>query len=303
MRVAQVRVAQVRGAREPSAQKRSAPERAALEWAAAVVGRAVESIAPFHPSSRTYGLELAGGGRVVLKLHRGRRKFDQEVRANGRFARPLGASPRLVAHAGDGRFWLLFQDAGHTAPAGSERDRAAGALLARLHGLDIADDDPISLIKALGLRARAAAAGAAGLVEEPTLEAVVECAASPWPAGLAPPHRVACHRDFAPYNWLTPRSRDGARGADPSELALIDWEHARPDSAATDLDRALGDPGVDADAFLDGYGRVDEGRAEELRRWAPVAALARIRWARDHGDLDLEHAGRQRLSSAVRPRT
>ncbi|MEO1696085.1 MAG: hypothetical protein AAFU73_02240 [Planctomycetota bacterium] len=232
-----------------------------------------------------------------LKVHEARRKFDQEVAAYESFAGPLGASPRLVARsvrAECGGYRLLFDDGGQWARPGAQRDRAAGALLARLHRLPVVDDDPVPLDEAIALRARAAAEGSAELVEDRVRDAVVARAEAPWPEGIPRARRVACHRDYAPYNWLT---RAEPAGDGSAELVLIDWEHARLDTGAADLDRALGSPGVDAAAFLQGYGPPSAALAEELARWTPIAALARIRWARDHGDQVLERAGRERIAS------
>lgn len=274
-----------------------------LAWAARALGgeiahaERVRRAGERGAENDVWRLERPGGPDVFLKRHGAQRRFDQEVRANELWAARLGASPRVLA--ADPRPRLVLFDAAPGAagsefgadPAASpERDRAAGALLARLHALPSTDDDPLPLPAAIARRARAWAERARGAVDEALIDAVVARCSAPWPDRLPVRPRVPCHRDFGPHNWLH----------GPDGLRVIDWEHALADAPAADIDRALGSPSVDGAAFLEGYGALDDPLAEELRRITPLSALAQVAWAAEHGDLERGLAGRARLAISIR---
>src|SRR5690606_14148538 len=98
---------------------------------------------------------------------------------------------------------------------------AAGRFLAALHQLEISDDDPLLLAEALIRRTESWRRRAA---LEPAQARVVD-EHGPRRELFAGVRRVPCHRDFTPGNWLW----------DGETLAVIDFEHARPDLALVDL--------------------------------------------------------------------
>ena len=103
--------------------------------------------------------------------------------------------------------------------------------------------------------------------------------------------RVPCHRDFGPHNWLV----------ECATLSVIDWEHARPDAAVTDLERATELMGPDPRrAFFEGYG-ADLTLLESplFRAQVAMAALARIAWAVPKANRAFEESGRARLAAAL----
>ena len=276
----------------------------ALAWAARALGvetRRTDRIRVAGESGAgndVWRLESAVGDAVFLKRHGAARRHAQEVRATALWASRLGASPRLIASDAKPRLALFEAAPGEPGEefradrsSSPLRDGAAGRLLARLHALPTADDDPVPLAAAIARRARAWAERARSALDAAVVDAVVARCAAPWPAALPPPRRVPCHRDFGPHNWLF----------GPAGLRVIDWEHAREDSAAADLDRALASPSVDGAAFLEGYGALAPSLAEELRRVTPLSALAQVAWAAERGDLERDRAGRARLAIALTP--
>jgi len=277
-----------------------------LAWAARALGveihraHRIRTAGEAGAGNDVWRLEVATGDPVFLKRHGAARRHAQEVRATELWASRLGASPRLLASDAKLRLALLGAAPGEPGeefradPSASPlRDAAAGAFLARLHALPSADDDPVPLAAAIARRARAWAERARGALDAAVVDAVVARCAAPWPADVPAPRRVPCHRDFGPHNWLF----------GPAGLRVIDWEHAREDSAAADVDRALASPSVDGAALLEGYGALAPSLAEELRRVTPLSALAQVAWAAERGDLERDRAGRARLALALtRPR-
>lgn len=243
----------------------------------------------------------AGTTTAILKAYRTRSKFDRERFALAGWGPALGGSvPRLLAVHETHPPALLIEhkpgrvDAPPTSGGATALHRASGAWLARLHALPHRDEDPLDLAAAYGRRARAWFARAAGRLPPATLDEarvrVEECL--PQLRGF---QRVPCHRDFTPRNWL----------AAGSELvAVIDFEHARPDLALADLVRLASrlwphHPDL-REAFLEGYG-VDSLPAC-LTGLELLEAIATVAWADEHGDPALAAAGwtvlRRNLRSA-----
>lgn len=277
------------------------PAPALLSFAAERLGpcEPVRELSWDHGESAVW--ELSGpGGRAVLKAHRQGRKFQQELSANRDWV-PQLARQSLPARAPDLLAWreeapraLLFafeegdlvQDLA-LEPA-TERDvhRRAGAYLAALHHLDIADTDPLSLADAFGQRLDAWSARATGIMPTDVIANVGARASEALPA-LERQVRRACHRDYTPRNWLL----DAAGG-----LVIIDFEHARPDLYLNDLERlhvGLWRSRPDLrEAFLHGYGRpLTDDELELLGRTAALGALSTVVWAREHGDHEFEAHG------------
>ena len=228
------------------------------------------------------------GGTAVVKQHAADRAFAQEQAALvGMYIE--GLMPRLFAHELRTRA-LVLEDLRGAPPgssAGAPIHRSAGAVLRQLHA-GPAPVDPLDLGNAVGERLDAAIAAARPLMAPSIIEA-----AGPWRERadlFAGEPRVACHRDFAPYNWLV--DVDGER------VRVVDFEHARPDHWLVDLVKLqtsawVEDPSL-RKAFLDGYGRrlepADEQRLELL---CLLHGLVTTTWAHRHGDRELSAQGRQ----------
>lgn len=266
--------------------------------------------------------EVAGAhGRAMLKHHAHQRKFEQEYRAYLEWGPAMGdAMPRLLSARESAPRGLLLQclpggpagrGAGDTALAvraeepeavvarrQREIHRSAGAWLARLHALPFRDDDAWTLGEALAARAQAWLERGKPYLPARTLEAIragVE-AALPILAGY---RRVPCHRDFTPRNWLV---------HDAGFLAVIDFEHARPDLELVDVLRLWSGCWQERpdlrEAFEDGYGRrFDEEEETLMARLAALDGVATVGWAEEHDDARFAEEGRallRRLGFRVR---
>lgn len=211
-------------------------------------------------------------GPVWIKQHGPGRGFAQERRGL-RWAAGLWA-PRLLAWDEAAGALLLGHLEGEAATPTPAVHHAAGAWLAQLHALPVADPDPVPLAEALHTRARRTLARAEGRVPEEALErARARLLAPQRGAGLG---RVPTHRDFTPQNW-----RMGAR------FGVLDFEHSALDHPLVDLVRLAGgvwlrDPSLKT-AFLEGYSRaLSPAEENELAalRWA--WALDTLSWGQRH---------------------
>lgn len=250
-----------------------------------------------------------GRTAAFIKVLRQPQKFAQERRAYRDWAPQLTSAPgpalvpTLLAESGALRALLLsalpgvlLERASLKAAQSLEAYRQAGAFLGALHRLPFRDDDPLPLGEATRRRARAWLARAEGLVQ-PELRAWVEgravaVAETLEQLGAA---RVPCHRDFAPRNWLVTTEK----GEGAVRLAVIDFEHSRPDFWLADLEKLCAS-GWDADseaAFWTGYGRtLTAAEWTLLEQRSALAALATVVWACEHGDAAFEAQGRAQLS-------
>lgn len=209
--------------------------------------------------SRVWRVETPEGVGF-LKRAPSMRAFQQETDALRVWAPalPAATAPRLLRTWPEERAFFMSEVAGAIPlPASPEAWGALGALLARLHALPCEPDDPLPLAEAYAQRAAAWSLG----LEVP--DALARRLRAPRPAP-----RVPCHRDVRPENaaW------DGAT------LALIDWEHARPDAALADLAGAIARaPNTACEAALRAaYGPVD---VHDLDAWAALGELATLAWA------------------------
>jgi hypothetical protein len=178
-------------------------------------------------------------------------------------------------------------------PAAEAVHREAGAWLARLHRLPVADDDPLPLTEAYHRRADAWIARARDRLPDATLRSVHGLLADALPHLDGRP-RVPCHRDMGPRNWLVAGGR---------LRAVIDFEHARPDVAEVDFARLATTawprrPELRV-AFLTAYREAD-GPADPDAPWVPgllaLEALGTVVWAVEHGDAPFELRGREALA-------
>lgn len=232
-------------------------------------------------STRVFGVGDVDGGAWIVKQYRAMRGFEQERRALAQwFARRthLGGArvPQLRAADADLAALIIERLPGDSVEAlgpGEALAHAAGRFLAALHELAVADDDPLAVAEALMRRTRAWLRRGA---LEPELARIV-AEHGPRPELFAGVHRVPCHRDFAPRNWLW----DGRR------LAVIDFEHARLDVGLGDLAKLHVDswsrqPGL-ATAFFCGYGRtLSDLERERLRALIVLHGVASLMWGREH---------------------
>jgi Ser/Thr protein kinase RdoA (MazF antagonist) len=90
----------------------------------------------------------------------------------------------------------------------------------------------------------------------------------------------ALHRDFTPRNWMA--------GPDGKLMSVIDFEHARWDVRAADLNRPwdhefLRNPRL-KDAFYDGYGGLPALLKEQIETLRTMLAFSTIVWATKVGD-------------------
>ena len=240
-------------------------------------------------------------GSAFLKRHRDRRKFDQERAAYVDWCPGLEAAATLLAATESPGPALLVQAAPGVPLAqldalsvDAERAhwRRAGAFLAALHALPHEDLDELPLPDAWARRAEAWGRRAADAITREEANAVLSLTRAPWPDTAEVPRRVPCHRDFTPRNWIVTEG----------SLAVIDFEHARPDWALVDLARAIEEipEGREdlASALWTGYGADRADFEAILPRALAAQALAKIAWAVEHGDARFERAGRELLRRA-----
>ena len=237
-------------------------------------------------------------GSAFLKRHRDRRKFDQEHAAYAEWCPGLGAAATLLA-ATESPGPALLVRAAPGAPLAqlsslsvdTERAhwRRAGAFLAALHALPHEDLDELPLPDAWSRRAESWVHRAGDAITREEANEVLSLTRAPWPDTAEVPRRVPCHRDFTPRNWIVTEG----------SLAVIDFEHARPDWALVDLARALEEVPEDreelAAALWSGYGADPAAFETLLPRAFAVQALAKIAWAVEHGDARFERSGRELL--------
>ena len=253
-----------------------------------------------HGASDVVRVTCAGGS-AFLKRHRDRRKFDQERAAYADWCPGLEAAATLLA-ATEAPGPALLVDAAPGVPLAQltslsvDTERAhwfrAGAFLAALHALPHEDEDELCLPDAWSRRAEAWVRRAGSTITREEADEVLSLTSAPWPETAELPRRVPCHRDFTPRNWIV---TDGS-------LAVIDFEHARPDWALVDLARALEEipEGRDdlVDALWAGYGTDRAALEAFLPRVLAAQAIAKIAWAREHGDARFERSGRELLRRA-----
>ena len=240
-------------------------------------------------------------GSAFLKRHKDRRKFDRERFAYADWCEGLEAAATLLAATGSPGPALLVQAAPgvplaelDSLPTDVERAHwfRAGAFLAALHALPHEDEDELSLPDAWVRRAEAWVRRAGSAITRTEAKGVLALARAPWPESNDLPRRVPCHRDFTPRNWIVTEG----------SLAVIDFEHARPDWALVDLARALEEVPESredlAAALWSGYGADRAPLETFLPRVFAVQAVAKIAWAAERGDAHFERSGRELLRRA-----
>ncbi|BCJ36672.1 hypothetical protein Athai_41750 [Actinocatenispora thailandica] len=283
-----------------------------LELLRGVLGRCVVEAdrSWSHGGARVLLVRDARGGRWVGKRHRDRDRYLAERDAYRRWVPALGdRAPRLRAADDDTGTLVLSAVAGRPDwPRGLTPtvQRQAGAALRRLH--EAAEPEPWPDFAAVWLAEFDRwAPVAAGLLPAPELAAVR--AAVIGLGELPVPHRVPCHGDYTPRNWLL-APVDAVAGPAPAGdgFAVIDFEWSRRDVWVCDLVRLAAGPWCDdpglAAAFLAGYGSaLDAADRARLLRCAAVRTVFLAAWGRRHGEVALERGAREqfaRLSRALR---
>jgi Ser/Thr protein kinase RdoA (MazF antagonist) len=251
-------------------------------------------------------IRLAGPrGHYILKRHRLRERFERERDAYQSWVPALGdLAPRLVA--ADEQQMTLLLTAIDAVPAarlepGSAAEarahRAAGEALGNLHLAQPEQDPGPALSADLANRLRAWIERAGTLVTSGE-RSLLSSAADAIEA--TPMDTATCHLDYQPRNWLV--RPDG-------RVAVIDFEHARPDARIRDLARLAHrhwaqNPALKG-AFLDGYGRhltaADELLLGEFAALEAVTAIVR---GNERTDPELIRHGLAvlaRLAKASRP--
>lgn len=223
--------------------------------------------------SRVWRVER-DGATAVLKAHQSAGKYHRERDALRRFA-PHPWAPRLLAVDDPGHRLLIEDRAGR--PGDTPEDlRRAGEALAALHATPEVPPDPLPLPTAIERRLAAALRHADPHLPPATRRAVAARVGDG--AAFRGVHRVWCHRDFAPRNWLV-----------ADRFTLIDYEHTAPDDPLVDLVRLYDGPLIDRPdreaAFWRGYGgALTPAARDRLDRLLALHALVTATWGRRHRD-------------------
>ncbi len=288
------------------------PDEATMAWVEATLGpvRILSHFSHDHGYSRLWRLE-SGMGRVWLKMHAHPHKWAGEVHALTRWTPSLGGTPTLLGSRTDPEAALLTEVAGEDAEpprldsvVEARLWREAGAWLKRLHerendwfGNVTSDGSPHGPPAAdaeshLGTQweTRLVDARRSGLLDAAEID-FTEGAMRAGLALFAGERARAIHRDYTPRNWLM--SEEGRLSA------VIDFEHARWDVRAADLQRPwsrefLRNPAL-VEAFFDGYGGLPEKLRAQIETMRIVMALTTIVWATGVGDLQFAQEGRDAL--------
>lgn len=233
-------------------------------------------------------------------MHAHPHKWTGEVHALTMWTPSLDRAPTLLGSRHDPASVLLTEEPGENAEPPRltpEREarlwREAGAWLAHLHRVENgwfgnvrADGTPhgepsFDADAFLGAQweERLARGRASGLLDARQIDFVAKAMRDGLPLFQDERPR-AIHRDYTPRNWLA--------HPDGSLAAVIDFEHARWDVRAADLQRPwsrefLRNPAL-AEAFYDGYGGFPDLLRAQVETLRAVMALTTIVWATGAGD-------------------
>jgi hypothetical protein len=234
-------------------------------------------------------------GAAVFKRHAHARAFAQELTAYRDVLPRLAGAPKWLG--ADPDTLALSSAPGDRLSSGThdpQREQAAhtaaGRFARALHDLPVPDDDPLPLADAIERRFAAWEDRSAGLLTADERTSLRRLAAAV-DAFTAP--RVFCHRDFTPDNWLS----------EGTSVTVIDFEHARPDAAESDLIKLRaevwsGRPDL-RDAFLAGYGPIGADARARLDVLLALHATATLAWAARHDDPEFRAKGQQALDAAL----
>jgi hypothetical protein len=217
---------------------------------------------------------------VVAVKRAGVRERD----ALGRLRSLVPGVPSIVAEL-EGAIVLSWIDGRAASDDGDVHERA-GALLRRIHDLPVVDDDVVSIPDAIAARVDRWAARARGLVPDATIDRVISVVD---PSAFTDAHRVQCHRDYTPSNWIV---------RDDGSVAAIDFGQARLDLPQWDLVKLAADvwpraPRLRA-RFLAGYAADQDPRLSQL---IALHGLQTVVWGLEHEDARFVALGRRVLES------
>lgn len=212
-------------------------------------------------------------GEVIVKLHRGADRHQQEVHAYQHWTPALGdGAPRLVAVNDDPAAIIVTAVPGRPlaeTPLSPTREadahRQAGELLRRLHAAAPPRWEP-DMTAWLAERGEHWLALARDLLPAPRraeIRAHLRALAQ-----LAPIPAVPCHLDYTPRNLVIQPAGD---------VAVIDFEHARYDLAARDLVRLAtrvwtGRPALES-SFMSSYGPLTSLDRQVIEHCAHIDGL------------------------------
>jgi Ser/Thr protein kinase RdoA (MazF antagonist) len=302
------------------------PDDSLMAWIEEAIGsfQVTSHYAHDHGCSRLWRLQAnkpdqAGGQFFWLKCHQYPGKWAGEVHALTHWTPHLKlAAPQVRAYRTEPLAVLLTEMQGTTADAtllGLREEKslwyAAGAYLARLHTLE---NEWLGAAHPDGAPQGEKQLDAEEFVrhsienrlEQGTEQGLFDTAerlfirdrAPEWTAALRNETPRAIHRDYSPRNWMTE--------ANGQLTGVIDFEHARWDVRAADLNRwwdtdFLGKPAL-AETFFDGY----SGRMPDEKQWAQIQALrllgaaGGIVWATRVGDAPYVRTNREALHRLMR---
>ncbi len=228
-----------------------------------------------HPGHNGTAALRAGttAGEVIVKLHRGPDRHQQEVHAYQHWTPALGdRAPRLVAVSDEPSAIIItalpgvpLAEARLSLPHEAEAHRQAGVLLRRLHHAAPPLLEPDMTVR-LAERGEHWLVLARDLLPAPRraeirahLQALTQ---------LAPVPAVPCHLDYTPRNLIIQPS---------GRVSVIDFEHSRYDLAARDLVRFAtrvwtANPNLKT-AFLDGRGPLDDLDRQVIEHCTHLDAL------------------------------
>lgn len=276
-----------------------------LGWASRVLGpcELVRDCSWDHHMSRVLRLRDQRGVEWMLKRHRDQDRYRAEVTAYRQWVPALGdRAPRLRSADDELHAIIMSVVPGQPAPWPAEAvpwpdhqrrkaemalQRDAGAALRLLHEAQPPLPWPgLGAAKAAELDKLAPEASALlSRLELSFARSEVAALGAVTSAVLVP-----CHRDYTPRNWLV---SDGT-------VRVIDFEWARLDAAPADLarlDLGVWDGRPDLrEAFLDGYGQLDDASRAVLRGCAALTAVWLIIKARETGQPSFEYACRTALN-------
>jgi Ser/Thr protein kinase RdoA (MazF antagonist) len=299
------------------------PEESVLDWMRSILGpnELVFEFGHSHGYSRLWRVEYSEGF-AWLKMHARQDKCGGEIHALTHWTPQLGHTPTLIAHRNDPRAVILSEVPGVNAEeltfTSEQEERMwmqAGDWLRRLHSTrgswfgNVNPDgtpysepsfDPKGFVLATFTRRIREGRDLTILSEfeidfvEGRLREIADCLAGETP--------VAIHRDFSPRNWMAL--------PDGTLTSIIDFEHARWDVRAADLNRPpdyefLRNPRL-RDAFYEGYGEPSERLKAQIEVLRLLQATAGVVWAVLVGDQPYSDRNREalhRIMSECKART
>jgi Ser/Thr protein kinase RdoA (MazF antagonist) len=302
------------------------PDDSLMAWVEEALGsfQTVSHYAHDHGCSRLWRLQAnkpdqAGGAFFWLKCHQYPGKWAGEVHALTYWTPALKlTAPQVRAYRTESLAVLLTEIRGTMADATVLEPReermlwhAAGAYLAHLHTLENEwlgaanpdgtpqgerHRDPEKFVRR-SIESRLEQGTEQGLFDATEREFIRD-RAPVWTAALRDETPRAIHRDYSPRNWVTTTSGQ--------LTAVIDYEHARWDVRAADLNRwwdtnFLENPAL-AEPFFDGYsgGMPDEKLWTQIQALRLLGAAGGIVWATRVGDAPYVRTNREALHRLMR---